>query len=218
MSAPWPEPVPTNFCYRHAMQHPMNYCPDCAAPMHLAIPDGDDRERNVCTACGNIVYQNPRNVVGCVVDFEGRILLCKRAIAPRLGFWTLPAGFLELGETMAQGAARETREEACAQAQIDGLFTQLDIPQIGQIHLFYHAHMAAPEFAAGPESQAVALVAEQDIPWQQLAFPSVHRTLQLYCADRAAGQFTRHEEIIEQGAWQRLGLDRTPDESMLLES
>lgn len=200
------------------MQKPMNYCPDCAAPMRLAIPEGDDRERNICTACGHVFYQNPRSVVGCVVDFDGQILLCKRAIAPRLGFWTLPAGFLELGETMAQGAARETREEACAHAHVDGLFTLLDIPQIGQVHLFYRAHMDTPDYAAGAESAAVALVAEQDIPWRQLAFPSVYRTLRLYFADCAAGHFTLHEESIAKGEWQRLGLDHEPNDSLRLGS
>lgn len=197
-------------CYRHGMQKPMNFCPDCGAPMRFAIPEGDDRKRNICSASGDIFYDNPRNIVGCVAEYEGRILLCKRAIEPRLGFWTLPAGFLELGETTAAGAVRETREEACAEAVVDGLFSMLDIPEIGQIHLFYHAHLNTPDHAAGPESSDVALVSEQDIPWQQLAFPTVYRTLELYCADRARGQYTLHDEAVTKDSWQRMGLAREP--------
>lgn len=188
----------------------MNYCPDCGAPMRFAIPAGDDRERNICTATGDIFYKNPRNVVGCIPEYDGRILLCKRAIAPRLGFWTLPAGFLELGETTAGGAARETHEEACAEVAIDGLFSLLDIPHIGQIHMFYRATMNRPEFAAGQETTDIALVDEADIPWRQLAFPTIFHTLELYCADRAAGQFTLHDEAIHKGDWRRMNLDSEP--------
>lgn len=188
----------------------MNFCPDCGAPMRFAIPGGDDRERNICTACGGIFYSNPRNVVGCIVEHEGRILLCKRAIAPRLGFWTLPAGFLELGETTAEGAARETREEACAEAHVDGLFSMLDIPHIGQIHLFYRAHVSKPDCAPGPETTDVALVDEADVPWRQLAFPTVFRTLDLYFADRSRGRFTLHDGAIDKGDWKRMALDAEP--------
>lgn len=192
------------------MQKPMNFCPDCGAPIRFAIPAGDDRKRNICTACGDIFYANPRNIVGCVAAYEGRILLCKRAIEPRLGFWTLPAGFLELGETTAAGAARETHEEACAEAHIDSLFSMLDIPHIGQIHMFYRAHLRTPDCAAGPESSAVALVHERNIPWRQLAFPTVYRTLELYCADRADGRFGLHDDAIRTGDWQRMGLATEP--------
>lgn len=188
----------------------MNFCPDCGAPMRFAVPEGDDRERSICTASGTIFYDNPRNIVGCIPQYEGRILLCRRAIEPRLGFWTLPAGFLELGETTAAGAARETREEACAEAEVDGLFSIIDIPEIGQVHLYYRAHLDTPEFAAGPESLDVALVAEADIPWRQLAFPTVYRTLELFCADRTAGHFQLHDEVIYKGTWQRMKLDAQP--------
>lgn len=198
------------------MHKPMKFCPDCGAPTRFAVPEGDDRKRNICTANGDIFYDNPRNVAGCVIEYEGKILLCKRNIAPRFGFWTLPAGFLELGETIAEGAARETQEEACAEARLDGLYTLIDIPHIGQAHLFYRAHLATPEFAPGPESSAVALVAEQDIPWSQLAFPSVLRTLQLYFADRTAGAFTLHDETIRQGDWERMGFDEQPNHALRL--
>lgn len=178
--------------------------------MRFAIPEGDDRKRNICTANGDIFYDNPRNVVGCIPEYEGRILLCKRAIAPRRDFWTLPAGFLELNETTADGAARETREEACAEVDIDGLFSILDIPHIGQVHLFYRAHMKTPTFAAGQETTDIALVDETEIPWRQLAFPTVFHTLELYCADRRTGAFTLHDEAIQKGDWQRMKLDEQP--------
>lgn len=192
------------------MQKPMNFCPDCGAPMRFAIPEGDDRERSICTATGDVFYTNPRNVVGCIVEHEGRILLCRRAIAPRLGFWTLPAGFLELGETTAQGASRETREEACVDTQAEALFSILNIPHIGQIHLFYRARMTTPQPASGLETLEVDLVDERDIPWRQLAFPTIFRTLELYCADRARGQFMLHDEAIAKGDWRRMQLDPNP--------
>jgi len=128
----------------------------------------------------------------------------------------LPAGFLELGETLAAGAARETREEACADVHIDKLFSVIDIAHIGQAHLFYRARMATPDYAPGPESTAVALVAEAAIPWSQLAFPSIYHTLQLYCTDRAAGRFSLHELAIQKGVWQRLALDDAPDPDLQL--
>ncbi|HLQ86401.1 MAG TPA: NUDIX hydrolase [Salinisphaeraceae bacterium] len=188
----------------------MNYCPDCGALMEFAVPAGDDRKRNICTATGDIFYDNPRNIVGCIVRHEERILLCKRAIAPRLGFWTLPAGFLELGESLAAGAARETREEACAEVAIDGLFSLLSIPHIGQVHLYYSAQLQKPDFAAGQETAEVRLVTPQEIPWRQLAFPTVFRTLELYCAALAADQFELHEETIARDDWQRMRLDSEP--------
>jgi len=192
------------------MQKAMSFCPDCGAPMRFAVPEGDDRKRNICTADGKIFYDNPRNIVGCIVECDDRILLCRRAIAPRKHFWTLPAGFQELGETTAQGAARETREEACARVTIDNLFSMLDIPRIGQVHMFYRARLERSGYAAGQETTAVALVAEADIPWRQLAFPTIYHTLQLYFADRAAGRFVLHDEAIPEDSWQRMQLDREP--------
>lgn len=196
------------------MQRTMNYCSKCGAATRVATPEGDNRSRNICTACGHVFYDNPRNIVGCIVEYEGKILLCKRDIAPRFGFWTLPAGFLELGETLAAGAARETREEACAEVHIDGLFSTLSITHIGQVHLFYRAHLSTPTFAAGHETSAAILVEEQDIPWRQLAFPTVFRTLELYCADRAAGRFQLHDEAINEGTWQRMQLAEQPDDTL----
>jgi len=144
-----------------------------AGPSVERIPEGDTRLRLVCPDCGYIAYDNPKIVVGAVCTLGGRVLLCRRAIEPRRGFWTVPAGFLELGESMAAGAARETLEEACARVEIGALLGIYEVPRIGQVHAFYHARLVAPEFAPGVESQEVALFDWADIPWGDLAFPSV---------------------------------------------
>ncbi|MEP3630202.1 MAG: NUDIX hydrolase [Hyphomicrobiales bacterium] len=141
------------------------------------VPDGDTHERDVCTTCGFIDYVNPRIVVGSVVRHEGKILLCKRAIEPRSGYWTLPAGYLELNETPENGAIREAQEEACADLIIDSLLAVYAVPHISQVQLMYRAHLQTPHFAAGPESLDVQLFDWDDIPWEDLAFPSVHWAL-----------------------------------------
>lgn len=142
------------------------------------IPEGDDRERLVCASCGFIDYQNPRVIVGSVVAHQGRILLCRRAIPPRAGFWTLPAGFLELGETAAAGAAREAWEEARARLAIEGILAVFSITRIGQVQILFRAAFAGlPEFAPGPETQEAGLFAWDEIPWGEIAFPSVHWAL-----------------------------------------
>lgn len=137
------------------------------------IPEGDNRPRLVCPDCGYIAYDNPKIVAGAVCEWEGKILLCRRAIEPRIGFWTAPAGFLEMGESTADGVAREVREEACAEIEITRLIGWYEIARIGQIHVFYKARMATPEFAAGHETAEAALFAWDDIPWDEMAFPSV---------------------------------------------
>lgn len=142
-------------------------------PSVRRVPEGDTRPRLTCPDCGYIAYENPKLVVGAVCTLGERVLLCRRAIEPRLGFWTVPAGFLELGESMAAGAARETLEEACARVEIGALLGFYEIPRIGQVHAFYRARLTAPDFAPGVESQEVALFAWADIPWAELAFPSV---------------------------------------------
>ena len=151
--------------------------PDLLPAFHPATPPGEDRERRVCDHCGFIDYVNPRIVAGSVVVFgEGeaaRILLCRRAIAPRRGFWTLPAGYMETGETTAVAAAREAREEACCELEIEGLLAVYDVAHISQVQLMFRARLAAPVFAAGEESLEVALFAWEQIPWAELAFPSV---------------------------------------------
>jgi ADP-ribose pyrophosphatase YjhB (NUDIX family) len=154
--------------------------PSGRGPSITLIPAGDNRERKVCPDCGFIDYQNPKIVVGSVVREGGRILLCRRAIDPRHGFWTLPAGYLELNETTEAGAVREAWEEAQAHIAIDGLLAIYNIPRISQVQIIYRARLATPDFAAGPESLEVALFGWDEIPWQQLAFPSVKWALDHY--------------------------------------
>lgn len=151
-------------------------------PSIRTIPPGEDRERLVCADCGFIQYDNPKIVVGAVVEHDGRILMCKRAIEPRSGFWTLPAGYLELNETTAAGAAREAWEEARAKIEIRDLMAVYNVPRISQVQMFYRARMAEPTFSAGPESLDVKLLAWDDIPWRELAFPSVKWALDDYRA------------------------------------
>ncbi len=189
----------------------MSFCPNCGAPIEFRVPEGDDRKRNICSATGEIFYQNPVNVVGCIVEHEGRILMCRRAIEPRLGFWTLPAGFLELGETIFEGAARETREEAQAEVTDASLFAMIDVTHIGQVHIFYRARLAGSHYGAGQESQLVTLLAEDEIDWPQLAFPTIYRALERYFADRRAGRFDLHTESLGAHDWKAMHLAREPD-------
>jgi len=162
----------------------MKFCSDCAAPVELKIPADDTRERFVCTSCGAIHYQNPKMVVGSIpvweADGELKILLCKRAIAPRYGYWTLPAGFMENNETTAQAAQRETEEEAGANIQLHDLFSILNVPHVHQVHLFYRATLLDLNYAAGVESLAVQLFSEKEIPWDDIAFPTISYTLKFF--------------------------------------
>ena len=174
----------------------IQYCNHCGAHVSLAIPPGDSLPRHVCDACGHIHYENPRLVIGCVAEWEDRILLCRRAIEPRHGFWTLPAGFMENGETTAQAAVRETHEEAGARILIDAPFAMISIAHINQVHLFYRGRMSSPHFAAGEESLEVSLCHPAQIPWNELAFRSVSLCLERYLADRAKGVFGFHETEI----------------------
>ena len=170
----------------------MKFCTQCGGTLESRIPAGDNLPRHVCTRCGHIHYQNPRLVVGCVPEWKDRILLCRRAIEPRHGFWTLPAGFMENRESTAQAAARETREEACAEVEIIAPLAMVDVPGIDQVHLMFRARLLREEFAAGEESLEVGLFTEAGIPWPELAFPSVVFTLQRYFEDRARGKFGFH--------------------------
>lgn len=174
----------------------MNYCSNCGHRVALRIPAGDNRERFVCAHCSAIHYQNPKMVVGAIPEWDDKILLCRRAIEPRLGFWTLPAGFMENGESTAAAAARETLEEANARVEIGDLFAMLSVPHVDQVHVFYRATLMDLEFSAGTESLEVALYAERDIPWRELAFRTISTTLRHYFADRARGQFGCHTESI----------------------
>lgn len=158
------------------------------------VPPGDTLPRWVCDQCGEIHYQNPRMVVGTIPEHEGRILLCRRAIEPRYGYWTLPAGFLENDESVAQGASRETLEEAGAQVELGEPFSMISVPYVHQVHLFYRARLLGLEFKPGEETLEVALFEEARIPWKEIAFRTVGRTLKLWFADRARQSFTFHAE------------------------
>ena len=174
-------------------QRTIRYCRTCGSAVEYRIPDdGDTRERAVCPACHTIHYENPLNVVGTIPVLDGKVLLCKRNIEPRKGKWTLPAGFMELQETSAQGAARETVEEAGAQFTLGPLFSLLNVPRVGQVHLFYRATLLSDQFAPGYETMEARLFTEEEVPWDELAFRTVRETLLRYFADRRTGQFGVH--------------------------
>ncbi len=174
-------------------RRPIQHCRECGAAVAYRLPDdGDTRERAICTVCGTIHYENPLMVVGTVPVLGERVLLCKRNIEPRWGKWTLPAGFMELDETTAQGAARETDEEAGAQIELGPLFSLLNVPQVGQVHIFYLATLQSDRFAPGHETIEARLFTEDEIPWDEIAFRTVKKTLEQYFADRRAGRFGMH--------------------------
>jgi ADP-ribose pyrophosphatase YjhB (NUDIX family) len=170
----------------------MNFCNQCGSRVELRVPPGDHLPRYVCEACGTIHYENPKLVVGCVPDYRGQILLCRRAIEPRLGFWTVPAGFMENGETLQQAAARECQEEALARVQIGSLLSIVHVLHAHQVHVFFRAVLPELDFGAGAESLEVKLVGPEEIPWSDLAFPSTVFTLQRYLEDQAAGRELHH--------------------------
>jgi ADP-ribose pyrophosphatase YjhB (NUDIX family) len=177
---------------------PIKHCRDCGNPVRYRLPDdGDTRQRAICTACDTVHYENPLNVVGTVPYFGDRVLLCMRNIEPRLGKWTLPAGFMELGESTAQGAARETDEEAGAHFEMEGLFSVLSVPRVGQVHMFYRARLLHERFEPGPETQEARLFGEHEIPWDEIAFRTVRETLLRYFDDRRRGVYTVHTLDIE---------------------
>ena len=167
----------------------MNYCSDCGACVSQKIPEGDNRLRFVCDHCGMVHYDNPRIVTGCLPVYEGKVLLCRRAIEPRKGYWTLPGGFLELGETIEEGAVRETWEEAGAKVRVSSLYTIYNVLHVGQLSLFFLAELSSLDFYAGEESLEVRLFSEQEIPWNDLAFTTIARTLQYYFEDRRQGRY-----------------------------
>ena len=170
----------------------MNYCSHCGAPVNLKIPAGDSLPRFVCDGCGAIHYQNPKMVVGAIPEWGDRILLCRRAIEPRAGLWTLPAGFMENAETTAQAAARETLEEACARIEVGDMFSLINVPHINQVHILYRARLLDPEFAPGTESLEVRLFDEADIPWDAIAFRTIGLTLRHFFEDRKTGRYGFH--------------------------
>ena len=180
--------------HRPRIQH----CKNCGAAVVYRLPDdGDSRERAVCTACHTIHYENPLNVVGTVPMWGDKVLLCQRNIEPRFGKWTLPAGFMELNETVVEGAARETVEEAGAQFEMQELFTLMNVVRVGQVHFFYRAKLLSDQFDPGPETIKAQLFAEDEIPWDEIAFRTVKETLQLYFADAKRQRFGFHQIDIQ---------------------
>lgn len=172
---------------------PIKHCKNCGNAVTYRVPDdGDVKERAVCPTCGTIHYENPLNVVGTVPRWGDRVLLCKRNIEPRWGKWTLPAGFMELNETTAQGAARETVEEAGAQFEMEPLFSLLNVERVGQVHLFYRARLISDQFQPGHETIEARLFTEAEIPWEEIAFKTVKTTLECYFADRRKGSYGIH--------------------------
>lgn len=169
-----------------------NYCINCGGRLGIIIPEGDDRPRHVCPQCGRIHYRNPKVVVGCIAEWDDRILLCQRAIEPRLGKWTLPAGYLEEGESVVDGAKRETYEEAEAQVEELTPFGLFNLTFVSQIYIMFRARLVGGRFGRGSESTDVRLFAERDIPWDDLAFSVMRETLRRYFRDRKAGQFRFH--------------------------
>jgi len=174
----------------------MKFCANCGAKVVQRVPPGDSLPRWLCDECGEIHYQNPKPVVGTIPEHEGRILLCRRAIEPRYGYWTLPAGFMENDETTAQAAARETQEEAGANIEMGEPFTLISVPRVNQVHLYYRARLKNLEFKPGEESLEVALMDESQIPWKEIAFRTVGLTLKHWFADRKGGAFQFHAEDI----------------------
>lgn len=170
----------------------MKFCSQCGSPVEIRVPDGDTRLRAVCTACAEIHYVNPKMVLGTIPAWGDQVLLCRRAIEPRRGLWTLPAGFMEVNESTAQGAMRETMEEAGARVELGELFSVFDIPHVDQVHIFYLARLRDLDFAAGPESLEVRLFREDEIPWDSIAFRTITATLKFYFHDRRKGVMSVH--------------------------
>lgn len=170
----------------------MKFCSQCGSAVEFLVPEGDHLPRHVCPACGAIHYQNPKMVVGCIPEWEDKVLLCRRAIEPRYGLWTLPAGFMENGETTSEGALRETWEEAGARVELGPLYTLFNLPHVNQVYFMFRARLLDLDYKPGIESLEVRLFAENEIPWDQLAFRTVAASLELYFEDRANGGFQFH--------------------------
>ena len=179
----------------------MKYCHNCGSSVQQRIPPGDDRTRHFCEECDTVFYQNPKNVVGTIPVYKNRVLLCKRAIEPRLGKWTLPAGFMENGESSLKGAIRETWEEARAEISVssDSLYTLFNLPRINQVYIFFRARLNNLEFSAGIESQEVELFSEDEVPWNEIAFPVIKSTLEHFFQDQKTGTFpVRMFDVVHQ--------------------
>lgn len=175
------------------MEHlPIKFCSHCGEKVEQRIPSGETLVRAVCPSCRAIHYQNPKIVAGCIAEWENRILLCRRAIEPRLGFWTFPAGFMELGESLEEAAARETLEEAKADVEITSIFALYTLRQVNQVYVVFRGHLRTLAFGVGDESSEVELLSLDDIPWEQLAFPVIREILTRYAEDRQQGTLGTH--------------------------
>lgn len=178
----------------------MNYCSLCGGEITRQVPPDDNRPRYVCLSCRTVHYQNPRIVAGCLPEHDGRILLCKRAIEPRYGYWTLPAGFMELGETSLEGAIRETREEANANVEVLELYMVLNLPHVDQVYMMFRSRLKDLDFSPGDESLEVKLFSEDEVPWDELAFTTIRETLRCFFSDRETGRFRLHTgDIVKTG-------------------
>lgn len=177
----------------------MKFCSQCGQPVVQRVPEGDNLPRYVCDNCRTIHYQNPNIVAGSLPVYGDRILLCKRAIEPRLGLWTLPAGFMENAETVEQAAIRESREEANANVHLEQLYTVFSLPHVNQVYMMFLATLLDENFSAGPESLEVRLFSETEIPWDKLAFKTIYQTLRYYFEDRRRGDFVLRSHLIERG-------------------
>jgi ADP-ribose pyrophosphatase YjhB (NUDIX family) len=175
----------------------MKFCSACAHPLEFRVPEGDSLPRYICPSCGKVHYVNPLIVVGCVPESDRRILLCRRAIKPRYGYWTVPAGFMENDETLAQGAARETLEEARARVEMHDLFAVVDVVHAHQVHIMFRATLLDGGFGAGAESLDARLFEPEEIPWDEIAFRSVRFTLEKFLEDRTAGVKRLHTTVLE---------------------
>lgn len=171
----------------------VKFCNACGAEVEHRVPEGDNLPRHLCPRCGHIQYFNPRIIVGCIPEWEdGRILMCRRNIQPRLGLWTFPAGFMELGETSAQGAAREAMEESLAEVEVGEVLAMINVPYVSQLYVVHHGRLRTPHHGPTPESSETRLMTEAEIPWDEIAFPTVFHSLKFFFADRAAGQSRIH--------------------------
>lgn len=167
----------------------MKYCNQCGSNLSVRIPDDDNRPRHVCDVCDFVHYQNPKIVAGCIPVWEDKILLCKRAIEPRYAYWTLPAGFMEIGETTSEAAMRETLEEANARVELQGLYALMNLPHVSQVYMLFRSRLLDLDFSAGAESLEVALFEEENIPWDELAFTTIRHTLRFYFEDRRRNNY-----------------------------
>ncbi len=182
----------------------MNFCSHCGQPVERRVPAGDHLLRHICPRCDYIHYQNPKVVTGCIPVWEDKVLLCRRAIEPRLGYWTFPAGYLEMGETSGQGAARETLEETGVEVAVGALLAVINVPHISQIYMVYRARALSAAHHPTLESSETELVSEADIPWREIAFPTIYHSLKFFFDDRSAGREDFHAVDIRPDDWMKL--------------